>query len=119
MDDAFLVCGIQCIGDLARVVERGLKWQRPFRRFPFDQLHHEVVGTDIVQRADVGVVQRGDGPCLALEPVAEVLARHLDGDIAPDTRVVRAIDDTHAAGANLRDDLVGAEPVAGGRLHPR
>jgi hypothetical protein len=45
------------------------------RRFAFDQLHHQIVRADIVQRADVRVIQCGDRARLALEPLAETAAQ--------------------------------------------
>ncbi len=117
MDDALLVRGVERERDLARVVERGREGQRAFQRLALHQLHDEVVGTDVVQRADVGMIQRGDGAGFALESIAEVLGRHLDGDVAADAGIVRAVDDAHSACANLRDDLVGAEAIANRRRH--
>ena len=38
----------------------------------------------------------------------------LDRDLAPEPRVARAVHLAHAAGAERRDDLVGAEARAGG-----
>ena len=73
MDDALLVRRVQGIGDLSCVAERGVERQRALRRLSVHELHHEVVGTDVVQRADVGVVQRRDGPRFAFESIAEVL----------------------------------------------
>ncbi len=63
------------------------------------------------------MVQRGDGACFTLESIAEVLGRHLDGNIAADARIVRAVDVAHSARADLGDDLVGAEAIADRRRH--
>ena len=41
----------------------------------------------------------------------------LDGHVAPEPRVPRAIDFAHTAGAERRDDLVRAEACAGGQGH--
>ncbi len=56
----------------------------------FDILHHQIVRPDIVKMADVGVVQRRDGPGLALEALAELGFGNLDGDDAS-RRVSRAL----------------------------
>ena len=44
------------------------------QRLAFEMLHHQevdaLVAADVVQRADVGMIQRRDGPRLALEPIA-------------------------------------------------
>jgi hypothetical protein len=46
------------------------------QRFSFEILHHEEVGvvllTDVVERADVRMIQARDGARLALEPLAEL-----------------------------------------------
>ena len=41
-------------------------------RWSLDVLHHQVVGTHVVERADVGVIQRRDRAGLAIEPLAEL-----------------------------------------------
>ena len=46
----------------------------------FHELHHQVVGPDIVKRADVGVVERRYRAGLALETGAKPLMSCLDGD---------------------------------------
>ena len=67
-----------------------------------------------------GVVQRGQGLGLALKPRdplrvgGERLGQDLDRDGAIQLRVPRAVDLTHAAGAERRQDLVRAEACAGG-----
>jgi hypothetical protein len=90
-----------------------------------DQLHHEVIGitraADVVQHADVRMVERRDGPRLALEPRAdfragrEMLRQHLDGNVAPEPRIAGAIHLAHPAGAERRHDFVGAEAGSGGK----
>ena len=53
----------------------------------FHQLHHQVVGTDIVEVADVRVIQRRDCMDLTLEAVAEALGGDLDRYFTPDARI--------------------------------
>ena len=122
MNDPFLVRGLQRLGNLTR--DRQRLFQRDSALFdplgqrrPLDQLHHQIVGTDIVKVADVGVIQRRDGVNLTLEPVAETLRGDLDGDLAPHARIAGAVHLTHAARAEGRQDLVGAETRAGGKSH--
>jgi hypothetical protein len=71
--------------NLRGIEERRFDWKRPAfqlrcQSLALDQLHHQVVRPNVVKRADVGVVQRRDGPRLALEPRAELLTHDLDGD---------------------------------------
>ena len=81
-------------------------------RRPLHQFHHQVVGTDVVERADIGMIQRRDGARLALEPLGELLARNLDRDRPAQPRVVRLVDLAHAAGANQRGYFVGTETLS-------
>ena len=97
MDDAFLVRGFERVGDLARNGERFLERNRPpfdalGKGFALDQLHHQVVGADIVQRANTRVVQRGDRARFAFEAVAELLGGHLYSHFTVQARVGGAID---------------------------
>src|ERR1700688_4788241 len=50
------------------------------QRLPLDQLHHQIVGTDVVERAYVGVIQGSDRPSFLLEALAEAFRRDFDGD---------------------------------------
>ena len=44
-------------------------------RLALHQFHHQVVRSDVVERADVGMVQRGNGACFPLEALNEPLLR--------------------------------------------
>jgi len=61
---------------------------------------------DVVDGADVRVVQRGDRPCFTLKSLTRNLGagqiprQDLDRDLAFESCVARAIDLTHAAGAD-------------------
>ena len=74
---------------------------------------------DVVQRADVGVVQPGDGLRFALEPLPPLGLRggvggqHLDRDGAGDPRVARAVDLAHPSPAQEGDDFVRPQKGAG------
>jgi hypothetical protein len=62
MDDAALVGVIERINDLSRDGRRLVERQRPLsdlfsQRRPFHELHDEVVITNVVQRADVGMIE--------------------------------------------------------------
>ena len=85
-------------------------------------LHHQVVNsvgvTDIVQDADVRVIQRGNRACLTFKPMLQIgswrkmLRENLDGDRAAQASVCGSVDLTHAAFANFGDKLMGPEPGA-------
>jgi hypothetical protein len=112
MGDAFLVGFTQRVTYLPCDTQGFFKGKGSFRRLALDILHDQKVGTDVEETADVGVVERGDGPRLALETLSELLVRSLDGDLATQARVLRQVDFAHAAGADLGNDLVGAEAFA-------
>ena len=64
----------------------------------FEVLHHEVVGADIEDGTDVGMIQRGNSAGFALEAVRESLLRYFDSDVAVEARIVGAIHLTHTPG---------------------
>src|SRR5262249_51039630 len=69
----------------------------------------QVIRPDVVKRADVGMIERRYRACLALEPLAELFAYHLNRDSAAETRVHRPKDLPHTAFAEFAFDTVGAE----------
>lgn len=132
MDDVLAVGLVERFADLDRhAVDVGQR-QRPARqplreRFALDVLHDGVrralVIADIVQGADVGVVEGGDGAGLALEALqgfgtaAEALREDLDGHNAIEPGVAGPVDLAHAAGAGGGNNLVGPQARAGSKRH--
>ena len=112
MDDVLLVRGLDAIDQLLddgqRIVER--HWA--LQILALDVLHDEEVRPDVIEMTDVGVVQRGDRPDLAREPIRELFRRDLDGDVAVEARVVGAIHLAHAALPDERGDLVGTDNLS-------
>ena len=101
---------------------------QPLRqRLAFDVLHDEVVQTvllaDVVEGADVRMVELGDGFGFALETglelgaFGEVLGKDLDGNGAVEAGVRGFVDLAHATGSDGSEYLVGAEPGSGGEGH--
>ena len=94
------------------------------QRSPLDELHgvevHAAVGADREDRHDVAMVQIGRRLRLGLKPqeVPRVHRRgerqYLQGDPAAERNLHRLVDDSHAASANLSDDLVVAEHAGPG-----
>ena len=95
MNDALLVRGFQCFGDLPGSGQRFIEWHRSLRdpiseRRPLDQLHHEgrhaVALLQAVNLRNVRMIQPGEHFRFALEARhARGIARHgrgqhLDGD---------------------------------------
>ena len=97
------------------------------QRLAFEELEDEVVeiavASDVVDRADVRIVERGDGARFLFEAPARFRVRreragqhlHRHGPIEP--RITGAIDLAHAACAERRDDLVRTETGAGLERH--
>ena len=92
MDDPALVRGVESGGDLLAVEEDFVEAQGRARepggeRFALDHLEDEVVDglaldrllADVVQGADVRMVQRGDALRLAFEPRAELRPSRASG----------------------------------------
>ena len=128
MDDALAMRLVERVGDLDGDLQRLVERERPFleargQRLALEMRHDQVVraidAADVVDAADVGMVQRGDGAGLALEPgpqigIASNLTRQdLDGDRSIEACVAGSVDLAHAAGSEGGDDLIRAEPGAG------
>jgi hypothetical protein len=71
-----------------------------------------------VDVGDVWMIERRQRPCFPLEArepfgvVRHVGRQHLDGDVALQLGVARAIDHAHPTLADKRGDLVRSEPTA-------
>jgi hypothetical protein len=92
MHDALRMRFLECIRDLPCNAQRLVERQRSLEILALDTLHDEVVRADVVQRADVGMIQRRHGARLALEAIAELFGGNLDGDFAVQPRVVGTVD---------------------------
>jgi len=110
VDDAFLVRGIERAADLLRVPQRFIEGKRAFERPSLNEFHHQIIRPDVVEVADVRMIERGDGTGLALEAFAEPRARSLDGDAAPQSRILRPVDLAHASPADQSFDPIRAQP---------
>lgn len=74
--------------------------------FAFDILKHKVVGTNVVEMADVRVIQCSDRPRLAREALREFRRGDLDRNIAIEPRITGAIDRAHSSFPDLRDYFI-------------
>ena len=93
------------------------------QRASINEFHHDerqTVGfADLVDRADIRMVERRNRARLSLEPLAEIRADDLDGDGAIQARVSGFVNLAHPSRAQRRLDLVRAESRAGGQRHYR
>lgn len=92
-------------------------------RAPLDVFHYQailtVLGHNVVDGHDVGMIQGGSGAGFAKQALAAVLVRggvawqHLNGDGPLEASVVALVDLTHSAGAQQRKDFMRTDVGAG------
>ena len=119
MNHTLFVSLCQRIADLAGDIDRLFERNRAVVEAVAEgralhHLHHEVVGTDIVNLTDVGVIQCRHCPHFPIEALVESLRRDFDGDVASHARIVRPIHFAHPAGADRRHDRIRSELFSGG-----
>ncbi len=119
--------GVRCgngVGGFDRVAQRLMPWQQTLLQYfvescAFDILHDQVGKAvplaDIVQAANVWMVERGNGAGFALKPVMgigalrEFRANHLDGNGSAQSSVAGTKHLAHSTFAKLGKDLIGAK----------
>jgi hypothetical protein len=128
MDDAFGMSGIERVGDVHGEFEQCVEIERAagdsvLERFAFEALHGDegfaVFLADVVDGANIGVIEGGGGLGFALEP-GEGLGIFGDGvweefqsDEAAQARVFAFVDDAHSAAAEFLEDAVMGDCLAG------
>src|ERR1019366_2988406 len=122
MDDAGRMGGAERVRKRKANVDEHSQLQRSARepvmeRLAFKQLHHEVVGANVVQRANVRMVQGRCRVHLSGEAIAETLGGNLDCHVAPHPRIVGAVHFAHAARADGRDDFIRTKASSGREGH--
>src|SRR6266478_7971411 len=121
MDDALRMCRVESVGNLNAQIEHRFDLQRlaidPMpERLPLQQFHGDEgspIGlVNLVDRADVGMVQRGRGFGLTLKTaeslcvVGELFRKELRSYVATEFQVFRLVDDAHAPAADPAEDAV-------------
>ena len=114
MGDALAVGLVERVGDLDGVRQRAVERQRALleaigERLAFQILQYQISGpilmAHVVQRADVWMIQRGDGMGLAVKAFAELWVtrelrrQDLDRDRAVEARIAGFVDLAHPATA--------------------
>jgi hypothetical protein len=132
MNDASLVRVRQRVSHLTRITQSRVErhaaaCQHRVQRLAGDVFHGDVwlaAGlADLVNGADVRVVEAGGRARFPQQPVARRLVRkprgwqQLQGDVAVESIVMGTIDFTHSAGAEQRADLVGSDAGSAGQGH--
>ena len=132
VDDSLRVGGREGLRDLDRVLDRladgkGAGLELVAQRRALQQLRHRIGGSilpaDVEERQDVRMIQRRNGPRLALEPGKRLGIRghlpwqHLDRDVASEARVPGAVHLAHAPRPDGGEDLVRPETCSGCETH--
>ncbi|MCU0640170.1 MAG: hypothetical protein MUF59_09930 [Candidatus Krumholzibacteria bacterium] len=121
MDYPLFVRALEAVGDLGDYIYRFREGQRSFidhlpQRRPFAVGHHDerdpLELLDLVDRADILMVERGGGACLPDEMLVGLFGgdhrgcNEFEGDFAAEPGVDRLVDDPHAAFTDLLNDPV-------------
>ena|SRR6187551_2348281 len=88
----------------------------PFQDLALDVLHHQIIRSDVIQLADVWVIERCDRAGLALESLGVLGLEALDCDDTIDSRVAGLPHLAHATRAKRSGQLVGAKSVPGAQV---
>jgi len=127
MNDALLVRGFECVGDLLGDREGFVEWNRATRNtlrqvVALDQFHHErgdaLALFESVDGGDIRMIQRGEDPGFASESrqslriARERLRQDLDRHITIELPVPRPIDLAHTAAPEQVGQLEDAETGA-------
>ncbi len=109
--------GFNAVGDFESQLEDIVRMQRAGYRLSVDILHHQIVGTDIEDLTDVGVIQRrNDARFLFKARLVNSLAL-LDRDYPFEPRVKGLVHLSHSACADVRQDFVRTKLCARRERH--
>ena len=132
VNQAARMCRIQRVGKRNRVIDKHgqVQWaarETSVQGLALKQFHDEELTVtflpDVVDGADVRVIQRGNRSRFTLEPsggqTIDIRSHreHFDCHVAVQSCVSPSIDFPHAAGADRRDDFVRTEASAGDERH--
>src|SRR5581483_393884 len=128
MDNSFGMGGQQSVGHLDRDVEKLVELHRLsaldllLQALAFELLHHDkgmaLIVINIVNDADIGVVQLRGSPRFALETlhrlavVQKLLRNEFEGNVTAEAGVLGFIDNSHTAAAEFSDDSIVGNSLA-------
>jgi len=112
MQNAAAMRGVQRIGNLDGEAQGLAHRQRPGDWRTFDVLEDQIIGADVVDLADVRMVERRNRARFLIEALLMRVQR-LHGDRAVKSRIPRLPDFAHAACANPGEDFIWTEASAG------
>jgi hypothetical protein len=100
MEDASLVRRFEGAGNLTGHAQRILDGHRTAQHVALHVLEDEIVRSDVVQLADMRMVQSRDSACFTLETIAVIGVQHLDGDRSAESSVDGSMHLAHATSAD-------------------
>jgi len=127
MNDAFSVRCIECVSDFDAHRQQYFGFQRPARdamlqRHSVQKLHGDegmtLVLADVMNRANVWVIQGGGGLCFTLESsqslrvFGHLVGQKFQGDEAVQAGIFGFVYHSHAAAAELLDDPIMRDSLA-------
>ena len=127
MNDVLLVSGVERVGNFDAERDEHFKCDRVmrdelFERGALQELHRDeglaVFFANVVNRADIRMIERGGGLRFALEARegarvgADIFGKEFQRDAAMEAIVFGFVDDAHAAGAEAFGDAVVREGFA-------
>ena len=130
MDYAVFVRTIKTLANIGPILQNLCHWQRTFGQtvrqcLPFQKFHDQVVGAilmaNIVQRANIRMIERRDGTGFAVEALLsfgtlrKMVGKDFDRDRAIESRIERTIDFAHTTRTQRGLNLVGPEFRARGQ----
>ena len=117
MDDVLLVRGFNPIDQLLNDGLSVFEIQRAAQVLAFYILHDKIVRPNVVQMADVGMVESRNCTRFASKPLGELGVRDFDRYITIQPGIMGTINLTHPAFTDRRKNLVRAEFVTYGERH--
>src|SRR5262249_54306833 len=127
MNDSLAVCSVERVGDFDRQREKQVQLHRlavdqVLQRLAREALHHDeevaIMLADLVDSADIGVIQSRCGAGLAAEAlkslgvVGRIVGKKFEGDEAAERGVLGLVDDTHPTAAEKLNDAVMGDSLA-------
>jgi hypothetical protein len=127
VNDAGVVSSVERVGGVDADFEEAVEFERirgddVFESCAIEKFHGDegaaVVFADVMDGADVGMVQRAGGAGFAFEAfeglriASEIVGEKFESDEAAKTRVFGFVDDAHSAAAEFFDDAVMRDRLA-------
>ena len=121
MSDALAMCGFESGRDLHRHAQRVVRGQRSAQRFTLQVFEHQVavafVSADVVERANVGMIDRRNRARFDLKPFGKLAGQQFHRDNTAEPRISGLVHLAHTARTDGCQDLIGAQSGSGSKGH--